>query len=300
MSKVSVVKVGDDDVRAAVYRSLDLLRVPVDRPIDTVVIKPNLCHYFTPDTGITTDPRVVGSVIDYIRERINGDADIVVGEADATGMRADVAFQVLKYEELAAAKRVRLLNLSKDTLLSVDGQYVTQVPETLRTCDLLVTVPKLKTHTTMTMSVSLKNQFGALPHWRKIAYHKHLVRYIVEAARFMTPHLCVVDGLVALEGKGPTWQGRPIRMDLIISGDDPVATDHVCAQIMGFPHVKHVSQAEQAGIGSTRDIAVLGERIRDVKRDFRLVTPTEYLAIVGQDAFRATLRFYRSLRRRRG
>lgn len=277
MPKVSIVKVEKGDVKAAVYRSLDLLHMMPNEKIKNVLIKPNLCHYFSPDTGITTDPRVVDSIIDYIRDKVNSDVDITIGEADATEMKADTAFKVLGYERLAEEKKVRLLNLSKDKRLKVIGKFVKEIPLTISKCDLLITVPKLKTHVDVKISICLKNQFGAIPYWRKIIFHKHLEEAIIEASKFMRPDLCVVDCIVALEGKGPISEGLPIKMNLIVGGNDPVATDYICARIMGFSKVKYVMMAEKQNIGSTKHVQILGEKIENVKTKFRLITPKEHV-----------------------
>lgn len=281
MSKVSIVRMKNNNVKEAVYRSLDLLQIEFNEKIKDVLIKPNLCHYFSSDTGITTDPRVVASIIDYIREKVNTAAKITIAEADATEMKTEIAFKVLGYEKLAEEKNVRLLNLSEDKKLKVDGKFVKEIPQIIRESDLFISVPKLKTHMDVKISICLKNQYGAIPYWRKNIFHKHLEETIIEASKFMKPHLCVVDGLIALEGIGPISQGSPVIMNLIVGGNDPVATDYVCSQIMCFPNVKYVMMGERQGIGSTRHIQILGEKIEDVKRKFRFYTFEEYIRKYG-------------------
>jgi uncharacterized protein (DUF362 family) len=88
-------------------RALDLLELAPNEEIKKIVIKPNLCHYYSPDTGITTDPRVVAAIIDYIRDNVNNEAEIVIGEADATEMKADVAFKLLSFDRLSKEKKLR-------------------------------------------------------------------------------------------------------------------------------------------------------------------------------------------------
>jgi uncharacterized protein (DUF362 family) len=243
------------------------------------LIKPNLCHYYSPDTGITTDVQIVGHLIDYIRDKTSSAVKIIVGEADATEMKADIAFKLLGYERMAKKKKVNLLNLSQDRRLKVEGKLVRAIPATAREVDLLVTVPKLKTHTDVKMTCCLKNQFGAIPYWRKTVFHRELDKAIVEATKFMKPHICLVDGVIALEGLGPISQGTPLRMNLIVAGEDPVATDFVCSRIMGIQRVKYLKLAEKAGLGSTGDIQVLGESIDSVKRKFKTTSPTSRLAM---------------------
>ena len=64
-----------------------------------------------------------------------------------------------------------------------------------------------------------------MPDKFKMKYHaKGISKVIVDINTVLKPHLTVIDGFVAMEGKGPT-DGSPVKMDLIIAGKDPVATD---------------------------------------------------------------------------
>jgi len=277
VAHVSIVRVVNDNCRKAVYKALDYIKI-TPRSVDTALIKPNLCHYYSADTGITTDVCVVDCLIDYIRERINSDARIIIGEADATEMKADTAFKLLGYSRLARTKGISLMNLSKDKKIRVDGRYVKEIPAITKEADLFFTVPKLKTHTDTKITCCLKNQFGAIPYWKKAKFHKNLNETIVEAVAFMKPHICLVDGIIALEGMGPISNGKPLRMNLIVAGNDPVATDHVCSKIMGISNVKHVKLAQRNGVGSIKDLHILGERVDNVKRKFKSIPPTLRLA----------------------
>ena len=87
--------------------------------------------------------------------------------------------------------------------------------------------------------------FGLLPDKLKLKYHAMgISKVIVDINTVLKPQLTVVDGFIAMEGKGPT-DGSPVKMDLILAGQDPVATDATCARIMGFdPHqIKHIQGA---------------------------------------------------------
>jgi uncharacterized protein (DUF362 family) len=95
-------------------------------------------------------------------------------------------------------------------------------------------------------------------------------KVILDVNTVLRPRLTVIDGFVAMEGRGPVG-GRPVSMDLIIAGSDPVATDATAARIMGFdPHlVNHISSAHAKGLGEIDGVEVLGERLEDVTRVFK-------------------------------
>lgn len=112
--------------------------------------------------------------------------------------------------------------------------------------------------------------FGLLPDKFKGKYHaKGMSDVIVDINTVLKPTLTVIDGFVAMDGKGPT-DGTPVKMNLIIAGTDVVATDATACRIMGFnPHeVKHIRRASEKGLGSI-EAQVLGQEINQVARPFQ-------------------------------
>lgn len=78
-----------------VSKAFDLLDNDFNKEVNSIIIKPNLCFYWDYSTGETTDPRVVSSVIDYLRDKIGANIEIYIAEADATAMRTKHAFKIL-------------------------------------------------------------------------------------------------------------------------------------------------------------------------------------------------------------
>jgi uncharacterized protein (DUF362 family) len=113
--------------------------------------------------------------------------------------------------------------------------------------------------------------FGMLPDKLKFKYHaKGISKVVVDINTVIKPVLTVIDGFVAMEGKGPT-DGTPVKMDLIIAGKDVVATDATGARVMGIdPHeISHIRGASEKGLGNIDNIEIVGERLEDVKRVFK-------------------------------
>jgi len=267
ISLVNATEDCDESIRKAVYESIDLIDFKFPKRLQNIVIKPALCYYWDVSTGETTDPRVVGAVIDYVRERGNAESEIFVVESDATAMRARFVFKVLDYEEMAERKKVKLVNLSLDeyTKTPINGEYFSEinVPRTISDANLFVSVPKLKLHSLTKISCVLKNQFGCIPHQRKIRYHPHINEVLADLNYVMRPNLCIVDGIV-VKGK------FPLKLDLIMAGTDAVAVDSVAARIMGFNprRIKHLTLAAKKGVGSMNDAIIVGENLESFKRKF--------------------------------
>ena len=117
----------------------------------------------------------------------------------------------------------------------------------------------------------MKNMFGLLPDKFKAKYHaRGISKVIVDINTVLKPTLTVIDGFVGMEGRGPV-HGKPVRMDLIIAGIDPVATDSTSCRVMRFnPHeIMHIHRAYEKGLGEIDDVEVVGCKLEDVTRIFR-------------------------------
>jgi uncharacterized protein (DUF362 family) len=136
----------------------------------------------------------------------------------------------------------------------------------------IINVPKLKVHHMAVVTLSMKNLMGLiLP---KNIMHGRLHEKIVDLSSVFkdTVKVNIIDGLVG--GEVDETSGSPVKMDLIIAGQDMVAVDTVGTAIMGIDprKVKYLTMAGEKGMGVSNldEIQVIGERIEDVKRQFRV------------------------------
>jgi len=283
MTMVSIVKIKNNDIYEAVEKTIEFsgsLDIPENA---NVVIKLNLCALKTPETGITSDPRVVKAFLVYLRERCNN-ANITLVESDATTARADLFFEWLGFSNLARKYDCKVKNLSNDEMMPVklgrDGYCITKfkIPKTVAESDYFISLAKMKTCTLTKISCCLKNQFGCIPYWRKDVYHSHIDEVIAYVNKIMPPDFCLVDGVIAHEGTLGPSAGKPKYMGLLVGGKDPVAVDSTCAKIMGFnPHrIGHIQKAKKLGLGN--DVTqVVGENIENVRSKFRFSSWESFL-----------------------
>lgn len=271
-SNVSLFKTENGEPSVAdISQVLQLINYQAPQHVNSVVIKPNLCYYFNASTGQTTDPRLVGAVIDYLRETYGQTLDIAIAEADASAMQTKIAFRLLGYMKLAEQKQVKLLNLCQDTIkeheVQVNGQkHTLQVPQTLLNSDLFINMPKLKVMRQVNITCAMKNLFGAIAYPRKAIYHRQLEETIIAINKILMPHLTIVDGLTAL--------GRyPVRLNLLMAGTNSFAVDWVAAQAMGYQpsKIKFLNLAIKEHMGDPKNITVIGEKPETFGKDF----PTE-------------------------
>ena len=271
---ISIVKLEDaSDIYKAVEKGFELMGAPNFEKTDTFVIKPNLCCIKGPETGATTDPRVVRAIISYLRNNY-GISDISIVESDGTQVLADMAFKLLGYAKLSKELNVKLVNLSKAPSSSIflkDNHFVKKIsmPHIIENADHIVSVPKIKMHTLCSFGGAMKNQFGCNPYPKKKIYHKRMDDAIVDISMAFKADLVIVDGLVTMEGCGPV-DGIPVRLNSLIFGRDVVAVDHLISRIIGVnpKRVKYLVEAEKRGVGTTNYVT-RGANFEEIASNFR-------------------------------
>jgi uncharacterized protein (DUF362 family) len=270
------------------------------------MLKPNLVSNAPSDT---TDPSVVRALALLLKA---ADKAVCIGEGSAAAAPGfnvidgecyrtrnverlnrmqQFVFDQLEYTDLASELDIPLVNLHTGDMVevTVPGAYVFDtltLHRSLAETELLVSVPRMKTHTLATVTLGLKNVIGLYPDsiYGTVRGYVHdlgaeyadagIAIEIVDMARANKMGLTVVDGLAAMEGDGPSLGpgSRLVDMDLIIAGTSPLATDMVSAAVMGFApeEVPTFEWAVRAGMTPARleDIEIRGETIESVRRDF--------------------------------
>jgi ferredoxin len=134
-------------------------------------------------------------------------------------------------------------------------------------------MPKLKTHGQMTLTLGVKNMFGAVPGTRKTQWHlaagadrMHFARMLVDLYRKVSPELTLMDGIVGMQGNGPQ-NGDPRKLGVIVASEDAVALDAVVCEMLGLKRERMATilAAEEMGAGQSRlgRISVAGEALED-------------------------------------
>jgi len=279
---VAVITVVDDDIYASIKKATGLIGELDISPESRVVIKPNLCSLASAKSGATTDVRVVEAVIRILRE-ISPACRITVVESDSHGRTAEEAFLRHGYVDLERKYDVKLVNLTKDQSIKVDElkgppRIPIALPRTLISCDYFISIAKLKTHVFERISCVLKNQFGCIPQKQKAAFHPYLSQILLALNRLVRTDLCIIDGITAMEARGPT-AGVARRTNLIIVGKDPVAVDSVASRIMGITpeSVPHLKYAAKHHLGDIHNIEIFGERLSSIEKTFAVPRGYEFL-----------------------
>jgi uncharacterized protein (DUF362 family) len=272
VSKVAVVK--GPRGHEPVHRALDLIDFKEAlKGWARVLVKVNFITTKPWDTGATTDPIVVEAIIQRLKEL---SLEVIVVESDASVTNATKAFQVTGMAEMCERNGVEWANLRHDkdrVKLPVPGGTALKkvvVPRIVVESG-IVSAAKMKTHTETGVTLGMKNLFGLLPDKFKGRYHlKGMHKVVADIATAIKPHLTVVDGFVAMEGRGPVG-GSPVQMETIVVGRDVVAVDATASRLMGInPHdIGHIMMAHERGLGEVDSVEVVGDGIDAVKRVFK-------------------------------
>jgi len=279
-AKVSIVKTQNDpeypEIREAVEKALDLIGGIHDiiKPGHLVLINPNWVA--TPakkEAGGVTVPEVSRAIADIVKEM---GARPVIADSAAVGADTEKVIEEARYHELRE-RGYEVVDLKKTRsvkLQTENSKVFKTVPcwELAQQADVLITVPKLKTHDQTEMTCAIKNLKGLLTDKGKRDSHKEgLFEGVIDLMTAIKPQLAVVDGIICQEGAGPIY-GRPIEMDLIIAGKDIVAVDSTCAQIIGYePSETYLTvnaAARGLGVIDPDQIEIMGETLDRVKRRF--------------------------------
>ena len=269
-----------EKTHAAVKRAIDALGgiSAFVKPGDRVLLKPNLLKANPPDDAVTTHPEIVRAVIRLVR---GAGGRVLVGDSPGMG-RLDKVARTAGILAVVNEEGAELVSFDDPVTVNAQGRFQHfEIARVAHEADVIINLPKLKTHGMVTMTGAVKNCFGCIPGNRKAQWHLNagvdhdqFSRMLVELYALLAPKLTVMDAVVGMEGNGP-GSGDPRRIGAIIAGQDAVAVDVVAAALISLSPVRlPVGRAAiELGIGaaSLEDITVKGDELEPlIVRDFRL------------------------------
>jgi len=234
-----------------------------------IFIKPNLSHpEYLP--GVVTSPELMRQLVGLLRD---GNSEVIVGESNGFNYPCWTAFDKTGTEAAVKAAGGRVINLSEDKVVEVkfSGSAPLKrlfLPKTLLDADAVVDLPLMKTHEFMAYSGAIKNLFGCVPSNKRIYLHPYLPEVFYRLYTLFKPQLTIMDARIGIEGNGPT-KGKPVKMDLMLTGDDALAVDIVAAKVMMLDWKKTYLGyiASKTGMRD-EDIGVDGLQVAEVARRF--------------------------------
>ena len=268
-------------IAEAVARQFDLLG-GIEKYVtrgDTVLLKPNFIAPRSRRHATQTHPAVVLEVARLLKDF---GARPFVGDSPAWGNVFACVKKLKLDKDLAKLDvPVKQLNKPKWCKLSERNRKVGISSAALQ-ADVIINLPKFKAHQQLVATFAVKNMFGCVAGKRKALWHfsrgktEAFCELLIEIYGYLSPALTIIDGVAAMDGRGPI-RGRTRQLGWLIAGQDPIACEIVCSELVGIDpaNLPIVNQAKAMSFGchDRKKIQTLGDDYsQNITTDFRLPT----------------------------
>ncbi len=247
-----------------------------------ILLKPNFVETMPGTSHICTRPEVVLAAVEVFRKL--GAAAVLIGEGPGHCRDTDRVLEEAGMIEPLVENKTPFVDLNNDDLVlkpnagGRSGLPSLTLPATVDQVDWIVSMPKMKTHHWLGVTLSMKNLFGLMPGivygWPKNVFHwAGLEQSVFDINATVRPHLAIIDGIIGMEGDGPIV-GTPKPAGVLVMGRDLAAVDATAARIMGINPLKvDYLRAAHGGPGPilAGNILQRGETIAAVRTDFELL-----------------------------
>jgi len=280
-SRVAIRKAVDygGELAGIVSETLREFRLPVAGK--SVLLKPNLVQ---PDPGnlINTHPAVIAAAREAFLRL--GASPVVIAEGPGHERDVEGILETIRLRDWVGRLDGQFVDLNLDEVRPVNLRTRASklrrlfLPVAVLEADLVVSLPKMKTHHWAGVTLSLKNLFGTVPGscygWPKNVLHwAGIENSILDLSTTLRPDFSIVDGIVAMEGNGPI-QGTAKAAGVLVMGDDPVAVDATAARVMGLvpERIGYLQKAGYAlGNVSAEKIQQIGESLEETRTPFTVL-----------------------------
>ena len=204
-----------------------------------ILVKPNVLNASPVDKAVTTHPEFVAAVLRFLKAR--GAAKILVGDSPAWQAGSSASKTAGIYQAVGRSG-AEWIDFSPGKPRSAPQAKLVKsfaFASVLEDCDLIVNLPKLKTHRLMIYTGAIKNFFGLVPGLGKSGMHLRFpdrLRFgtmLVDLASSLPPSFTFMDGIITMEGEGP-GNGTPFKLGSILASSDAAALDWIAAQCIGY------------------------------------------------------------------
>jgi uncharacterized protein (DUF362 family)/Pyruvate/2-oxoacid:ferredoxin oxidoreductase delta subunit len=280
MSKVFLKKASYDykTLKPAVYELLDATSGSLIKKNSRVMIKPNLLAPASPDKAILTHPLLIRASVEYL---IQKGARPRISDSPAMGS-LDKVMRESGIQEALRGLNVEFREFRQSVVIDVGPPFHNiEIAEDAINTDIIINMPKLKTHTQMLLSLGVKNLFGCIVGMKKPEWHfrtgidrEIFAKLLVQIYRAVSPSVTIIDAVLAMEGQGPGRSGSPKHLGLLMGSSDTVALDITICRMLGIDPDRLLTNKTAKEMGLVqKDITVEGD-IPDIK-NFRLpeITP---------------------------
>jgi uncharacterized protein (DUF362 family) len=223
------------------------------RPGDTVLLKPNFIAPRSRRHATQTHPAVI---IETARLLKDFGARPFVGDSPAWS-NVFTCVKALRLEEALKKLSVPVKQLDKPKKCRIGAKdTIVGISSVALDADVIINLPKFKSHQQLTATFAVKNMFGCVSGKRKSLWHfkkggnaQDFCELLIDIFKFLNPPFTIIDAVVAMDGRGPI-RGRTRPLGWLIGGTDPIACETICAKLIGLKpdDVPIIKTARQIGL----------------------------------------------------
>ena len=202
---------------------------------DVVLLKPNLISPRPRACATQTDPAVIFETARLLKDF---GARPFVGDSPAWG-NVFSSVKALELEKPLIKLGVPVRQLNKPQRCQI-GKSSVGISSVALEADVVVNLPKFKSHQQLVTTFAVKNMFGCVSGKKKAYWHfakgkrvDDFCELLIGIFRFIKPALTIIDGVIVMDGPGPI-RGRARPLGYLIGGTDPVACEIVCARLVNI------------------------------------------------------------------
>ncbi len=275
MHRVMIHPASYETCRDSVDRAFELF--PQDLAQKTVLIKPNVLRTSAPSEHIVTHPSLLKAVVEKVEDM--SPAMIIVGDNPGLFNYGDneAAFKETGLMEAAKGYYKNLGNEMTPVKFNPDYMKEVGVSKDILEADIVISLPKFKTHGLTVMTGAIKNSYGILPGAQKARLHqmagspKRFHELVVDVFRLRIPDFFIMDAVIGMEGNGPASPDLK-EIGLILASDNAVAMDGVVARMMGLDPgaLRFLQKAKEMGLGDFGQEGTQIEGEMRVIQDFKI------------------------------
>lgn len=237
--KVAVLKCDRynfDKLKIVVERGLGLIDFDLKNNLK-VLIKPNVLACFEPERAVTTHPLILDVVCSILKKK---GCEIFIGDS-STGGLTEKALEITEIKKISEKYNANLINFDKTSLFKMRNKYLGDLylPKIIKDVDLIINIPKLKTHLLTNYTGAIKNLFGFIPGGKKGEIHRvfkdeeEFSRILFNLYEYIKPELNIMDGIIGMEGGGPSY-GDIKKTGLVFLSKDALSLDKVVCDTIKF------------------------------------------------------------------
>jgi len=227
----------DSDISAKVFQALDATVGDVITAGSRVLVKPNFLTSAPPEKALTTHPSVIRAAARYALDK---GARVRIGDSQAAGSFNRILKQSGTTEALKDLD-VEAREFRGSVKVDIGEPFgAIEISEAAMNADVVINLPKLKTHSQMLLTLGVKNLFGCIVGLRKPDWHlrvgtdrERFARLLVAIYKAVNPAVTLMDGVLAMEGQGPGSGGTPRTLGILLASRSAVALDMTVCDMVG-------------------------------------------------------------------